>query len=189
MKSEYEKMRTCEWYDANFDQELLAMRTEVQDACFQYNQTQPSNREKRKDLLEKIFGEVPEGLELVAPIWVDYGKHTRFGKGVFVNADSYFMDGALITIGSNVFIGPKCGFYTATHAEDVQKRNAGLERALPITIEDDVWIGANVSVMQGVTIGRGTVIGAGSVVTRDIPENVVAVGAPCKVVRETDPFK
>ena len=89
-----------------------------------------------------------------------------------------------MTFGDNVFIAPGCGFYTAGHPLDVEQRNRGLEYAYPITIGNNVWIGAQVCVMPGVTIGDNTVIGAGSVVTKDIPSNVLAVGNPCRVLRE-----
>lgn len=186
MKSEYEKMLANDWYDANYSEELLNLRKEAQDLCFEYNHLKPSNSVKKDEVIKEIFGEVPKGLELVAPIWVDYGKNTSFGENVFVNRDSYFMDGAKISFGDNVFIGPNCGFYTANHPEDIEERNKGLEQALPITVKSNVWLGANVSVMPGVTIGEGAIIGAGSVVTKDIPNHVVAVGVPCKVVREID---
>lgn len=185
MTTEYEKMLKQEWYDANYDPRLIEVRREAQDLCFEYNQTRPSNLKKRNGLLEKILGETPENVELVAPIWVDYGKHIKLGKNVFVNANSYFMDGNYIFIGDNVFIGPDCGFYTNTHPENVHLRNKGLEKALPITIEKNVWLGANVSVMPGITIEEGSVIGAGNIVTKNIPKNSVAVGNPCQVIRQT----
>lgn len=185
MMNEYEKMLKQEWYDANYDSHLIELRKEVQDLCFEYNQTRPSNLKRKNELLEQILKEVPENIEMVAPIWVDYGKHLKLGKNVFVNRNSYFMDGDYITIGDNVFIGPNCGFYTNTHPENIQSRNEGLEKALPITIEKNVWLGANVSVMPGVTVGEGSVIGAGSIVTKDIPRNSLAVGNPCRVIRKT----
>ena len=184
---EYQKMLNQEWYDANYDARLLELRMEAQDFCFEYNQTRPSNIIKRNKLLKEIFGELLENVELVAPIWVDYGRHVRLGKNVFVNANSYFMDGNYITIGDNAFIGPNCGFYTNLHPENVELRNKGLEKALPIIIGKNVWRGANVSVLPGVTIGEGSVIGAGSTVTRNIPKNSVAVGSPCRVIRQTNP--
>ena len=94
------------------------------------------------------------------------------------------LDPAKVKFGDNVFIGPNCGFYTAGHPLDVKIRNAGIEYAYPITVGNNVWIGGNVCVMPGVTIGDNVVIGAGSVVTKDIPSNVVAVGNPCKVLKE-----
>lgn len=186
MTTEYGKMLNEEWYNANYDQELHDLRIEAQDLCFDFNQTRPSNQEQKEALLEKILGERPKNLEVVAPLWVDYGKHVKFGDNVFVNADAYFMDGNTITIGDNTFIGPDCGFYANIHPENVERRNEGLEKALPITIEENCWLGANVTVLPGVTIGAGSVIGAGSIVAKDIPKNSVAVGNPCRVVRETD---
>lgn len=183
MKSEYEKMMNQEWYDANYDEDIIQQRMQAQDLCFDYNNTRPSDSKKKEALLEKIFGGNLDQVEIVAPVWVDYGVNTTFGKHCYINKNAYFMDGAPITFDDYVFVGPDCGFYTADHGEDIDKRNAGLERALPITIESNVWIGANVTVIQGVTIGEGSVIGAGSVVTKDIPPYSVAVGNPCRVVR------
>lgn len=96
------------------------------------------------------------------------------------------MDGGGITFGDNVFIGPNCGFYTATHPLNFEERNKGLELAEPIVVGSNTWFGGHVSVLPGVTIGEGTVIGAGSVVTKDIPPHCLAVGNPCKVIREIE---
>ena len=100
-----------------------------------------------------------------------------------MNHNCTILDGAKVEFGDNVFIAPNCVFSTAGHAIDSEQRSRGLEIALPITVGDDVWIGANVSVLPGVTIGSNTIIGAGSVVNKDIPSNVVAVGNPCKVLK------
>ena len=94
------------------------------------------------------------------------------------------MDGAPVTIGKHCFIGPNCGMYTANHPLNVEERNQGLELAQPITVGDNVWIGADVTILPGITIGEGSVIGAKSLVNKDIPANVIAVGNPCRVVRE-----
>ena len=96
------------------------------------------------------------------------------------------MDGASITVGDNVFIGPSCGFYTASHPLQYHPRNKGMEKAAPIVIGDNCWFGANVSVMQGVTIEAGCVIGAGSVITKDVPENSLVAGVPAKVMKSID---
>lgn len=93
------------------------------------------------------------------------------------------MDGAKITIGNNCFIGPSCGFYTANHPLDPNKRNQGFEQALPIKVKDNCWIGANVSIMPGVTIGENSVIAAGAVVTKDVPDNCLVAGVPAKVIK------
>ena len=131
--------------------------------------------EKRNEVIKNILGYFPDDLVLLSPFTADYGKNIKLGKNVFVNINNYFMDGATIKIGDNVFIGPSCGFYTANHPLDYTNRNQGLEKALPIKIGDNCWFGANVSVMPGVTIGAGCVIAAGAVVTKDMPANSLIV--------------
>ncbi|MFV0393705.1 MAG: sugar O-acetyltransferase [Coprobacillaceae bacterium] len=182
--SEKEKAALQQWYDANNDSDLLKERIDAKDLCFYYNQTLPSNTSKKEEILEKLFGYLPDNLELLHPFQCDYGYNIKIKNNVFINHNCYFMDGAKINIGSYVFMGPNCGLYTAQHALNVEERNAGLEKALPITIGDNVWLGANVTVLPGVIIGNNSVIGAGSIVSKDIPDNVIAVGNPCKVIRE-----
>lgn len=181
--TEKEKMAQGLWYDANYDQELIDNRIKAMDLCFELNQLKPSQQEERNEKIKQILGELPEGLVLLSPFMCDYGKNTHFGKDVFVNINSYFMDGASITVGNHVFIGPSCGFYTANHPLDYVRRNQGLEKALPITIGDNCWFGANVTVLPGVTIGNGCVIGAGSVVSKDIPDHSLVTGVPAKVIK------
>ena len=181
--TELEKMRLGMWYDANFDEELLIKRFAAQDLCAEYNLIKPSDFAKKNELLEKLIGYVPDGLTILAPFMCDYGTNIHLGSGVFVNVNCYFMDGADITLGNNVFVGPYTGFYTANHPLDYKRRNAGLEKALPIKVGNNCWFGANVSVMPGVTIGDGCVIAAGSVVTKDIPDNSLIAGVPAKVIR------
>ena len=106
------------------------------------------------------------------------------GKNFYANHNLVILDGAKVTFGDNIFIAPNCGFYTAGHPVDAAERNKGLEYARPITVGDNVWFGAHVCVLPGVTIGDNCVIGAGSVVTRDIPSDSVAVGNPCRVIRK-----
>jgi len=179
--TEKEKMKAGLWYDANNDQELIDQRLICQDLCFALNQLKPSD-EKRNEVIENILGYFPDDLVLLSPFTADYGKKIKLGKNVFVNINNYFMDGATIEIGDNVFIGPSCGFYTANHPLDYTNRNQGLEKALPIKIGDNCWFGANVSVMPGVTIGEGCVIAAGAVVTKDMPANSLIAGVPAKVI-------
>lgn len=184
--NERKKMLAGEWYDANYDEELIIERKRAKLICHQFNQLSPMQEEEQDKLLIQLLGTLPKGLEILPTFMVDYGYNLKFGDSVFVNHHSYFMDGALITIGNHVFIGPFCGFYTANHPLNAKRRNEGLEQALPITIEDNVWLGANVTVVGGITIGSGSVIAAGSVVTKDIPPNVVAGGVPAKVIRQID---
>lgn len=183
--TEREKMLNGEWYDANFDKELVAERTKTEQRCYDFNMARPGTPEQLAALRD-LLGTLSEGLTVLAPVYFDYGKNTRLGKGTFVNHNCYFMDGAPITIGQNVFIGPSCGFYTATHPLTYIERNKGLEKALPITVGDNCWFGANVSVMPGVTIGSGCVIAAGSVVTKDLPANSLAAGVPASVKKQIE---
>lgn len=180
--TELEKMRRGEWYDANYNEDLKKLREETDELQHQFNQAAPKDPEKA-EILRRLLGveTLPEGLSINAPVYFDYGSYTRFGKGVFANHGCYFMDGGGIDIGDNAFIGPFCGFYTATHPLQYAERNKGLEKALPIHVGDNCWFGASVSVMPGVTIGSGCVIAAGSVVTEDIPDNALAAGVPAKV--------
>lgn len=184
--SEKDKMLSNEWYDANYDEELLKERLKAQDLCHDFNMTKPSDEKRRQEILVELFGYIPKNAEVASPFMTDYGYNIKLGENVFININNYFMDGAEITLGNNVFVGPSCGFYTASHPLDAEDRNKGLEKASPISIGNNVWVGGNVSVMPGVTIGDGSVVGAGSVVTKDIPENVLAAGVPCKVIREID---
>ncbi len=179
--SEKEKMLKGEWYDANFDKDLLDERRKAELLCYDFNMSKPGD-EKQIAALEKLLNvELPEGLTVLAPVYFDYGANTRFGEGTFVNHNCYFMDGGRITIGKNVFIGPSCGFYTATHPLKYIERNKGLEKALPITVGDNCWFGANVSILPGVTIGNGCVIAAGSVVMQNVPDNSMVAGVPAVI--------
>lgn len=186
MMSEEEKMKLGIWYNANFDENLINKRMVAQDLCFELNQTKPSLLKAREDILKRLFGNTFKNLVLLSPFMCDYGTNISFGKNCFINVNCYFMDGAKITLGDNVFVGPSSGFYTANHPLNIEQRNEGLEKALPIKVGNNVWIGANVNIMPGVTIGDGCVIGAGSVVTKDIEENSLAFGIPCEVIKKID---
>ena len=181
--TEKEKMEQKLWYDANYDKELLALRLTAEDLCFELNNTRPKDVEKREAILRELIPELGENCVILSPFVTDYGCYCRIGHDTFINHTAYLMDGWGITFGSNCFIGPYCGMYTAVHATLAEERNKGLEKALPITIGDNCWIGADVTILPGVTIGSNTIIGAKSVVTKDIPDNVIAVGNPCRVLR------
>ena len=182
--TEREKRDLGLWYDANYDAELLEEREKAEELCFALNNTAPREHEKQNRIIGELLAQFGEGSTILAPFNVDYGYNCRIGDNTFVNHYAYFMDCAPITIGNYCFIGPYCGMYTAIHPLVAGERNQGLEIAKPITVGDNVWIGANVTILPGVTIGEGSVIGAKSVVTKDIPANVLAVGNPCRVIRE-----
>ena len=181
--TEKEKMRAQMLYDANYDQALLEERDKAKDLCHQYNQLRPSDRSGQWEVLKKLLGKTGEHFIITAPFWCDYGYNIELGENFYANHNLVILDGAKVTFGDNVFIGPDCGFHTAGHPIDFERRNQGLEYAYPITVGDNVWIGAGVQVMPGVSIGSNVVIGGGSVVVKDIPSNCVAVGNPCHVLR------
>lgn len=183
MKSEKEKAKDGELYDANYDPEILADRDLCKEMCFEYNSLPPSRKEERNRIIKKLFGKTGDSFLIEQPFYCDYGYNIEIGENFYANVNCVFLDGAKITFGNNVFIAPGCGFYTAGHPLDVEQRNKGLEYAYPVTIGNNVWIGAQSIILPGITIGDNSIIGAGSVVTRDIPANVVAAGNPCKVLK------
>ena len=164
--------------------ELPAERAACKDLCFEYNSLKPSDTDGQRRILNKIIND-PNGTAIVtAPFWCDYGHNITVGKNFYCNHNLVVLDEAKVTAGDNVFIAPHCCITTAGHPIDAEQRAEGLEIALPVTIGNDVWIGANVTVLPGVTIGSNTVIGAGSVVNKDVPSGVVAAGNPCRVIRQ-----
>ncbi|MDE5744517.1 MAG: sugar O-acetyltransferase [Paramuribaculum sp.] len=181
--TEKEKMLAGLLYDANYDSALIAERLECKELCRDYNDLRPKELQAREDLLRKILGNVKGNILIEQPFYCDYGYNISVGENFYANFNLVILDEAPVTFGDNVFIAPNCGFYTAGHPLDAPSRNRGLEYAKPITVGNNVWIGAGVSVLPGVTIGDNCVIGAGSVVTRSIPPFSVAVGNPCRVVK------
>ena len=181
--TEKDKMGRQMLYDANYDKELINDRIAAKELCFEYNSIRPSDGEKQKELLTRLLGKTQENFCITAPFWCDYGYNIEIGENFYANHNLVILDGAKVTFGNNVFIAPNCGFHTAGHPIDAERRNKGLEYAYPISVGNDVWIGAGVQVMPGVTIGSNVVIGGGSVVVKDIPDNSVAVGNPCRVIR------
>lgn len=182
--TEKEKMLKGLLYDANYNKELLADRLKAKDLCFKYNTTLPSDEESLRKIIGELKIKTKENFFLTPPFYCDYGYNISVGENFYANHNLVILDGNRVSFGDNVFIAPYCTFSTAGHPIDKERRNKGLEYAHPITVGDDVWFGANVTVLPGVKIGSNVVIGAGSLVNKDIPDNSLAFGNPCKVVRK-----
>ena len=181
--TESEKCRAGLLYDTAFSGREEA-HIKCADLCHKYNRTRPSSKRRREKLIRRLFKSVGKNPYIEPNIFCGFGTNITAGDNLFVNNDCVFVDPGEIIMGDNVMIGPQCGFYTANHPLDVEKRIAGFETAHPIVIGDNVWLGGGVKVLPGVTIGKNSVIGAGSVVTRDVPENCLAYGNPCKVIKK-----
>ena len=181
--TEKEKMLGGEWYDAASDPELLSELYACRDKIYELNRLHPRDTDARDTLLRSLIGHMGRGVTILSPFFCDYGTHISIGDDTYINFNLTVLDEAPVTIGSHVFIGPGCSLLTAVHPLDAQERNKGTEKALPITIGDNVWLGGNVTVLPGVTIGEGAVVGAGSVVTRDVPPRTVVAGNPAHIIR------
>jgi len=159
-------------------------RSACKQKIYDFNNLSPSLNESAPSLLKSILGKTGENICIEAPFHCDYGWNIEVGENFFANYNLTILDVAKVTIGKNVQIAPNVSIYTAGHPIHPDTRNTGYEYGIPITIGDNVWIGGNVVILPGVKIGDNVVIGAGSVVTKDIPDNVIAMGNPCKIVRE-----
>ncbi|MCI8277526.1 MAG: sugar O-acetyltransferase [Clostridia bacterium] len=182
--TEKEKMLLGEIYNANYDEELIKERQIVKDLCYEYNKIKPSSMNERKEKIKSILGKTKDNFLIEQPFVCDYGYNIEIGENFYANHNLVILDANKVKFGDNVFIAPNCGFYTAGHPINADMRKEGLEYAKPIEIGNDVWIGGNVAVLPGVKIGNNVVIGAGSIVNKDIPSNSVAVGNPCRVIKE-----
>lgn len=180
--TEWERMVAGKIYFPG-DTALLEARQRARVLCRQYNDALPEEDELRDEILHRLLGSVGKDCWIEPTLRCDYGCNITVGDTFYANYDCVFLDAAPITIGNNVLVAPRVCFYTAGHPIVPSVRNTGLEFAAPITVEDDVWIGGNVTVLPGVTIGRGTIVAAGSVVTKDLPSGVIAAGNPCRVLR------
>ncbi|WP_028273430.1 sugar O-acetyltransferase [Atopococcus tabaci] len=180
----YDKLHSREIYDPN-DAEVLARQQVCLEKLYDFNATRPSEGKKRAELLQEMFAEIGEGCYIEPPLRANWGgQHVHFGKKVYANFNLTLVDDTHIYIGDYVMIGPNVTISAGTHPIKPELRRKGLQYNLPVRIEDNVWVGSGVQIMPGVTIGENSIIGAGSVVTKDIPKNVVAVGNPCRVMRE-----
>ena len=180
IKTEKEKMLNEEYYDAS-GEELTKEREYAKDLCYDYNHTRPSEKEKLKNIIKKLFKSTGQNYRINPPFFCDYGYNISIGENFYSNYNLIILDVCEVNIGNNVFIGPNVGIYTAGHPVNIELRNDGLEYGKKIKIGNNVWIGGNVCILPGVTIGDNVTIGAGAVVTKNIPSNVTAFGNPCKV--------
>ena len=181
--TEKEKMLAGEIYSA-VDPELMRELAETRELIYDFNTLRPSETEKMKAILRRLLGSIGDNNIIVnQPFRCDYGKQISVGKRFFANFNFTVLDEARVTIGDDCFIGPNVSIYTACHSIDPVERNSRQEWALPVSIGHNVWIGGSVTILPGVTIGDNVTIGAGSVVVSDIPSNTVAVGNPCRVVK------
>lgn len=184
MSNVKEKMHTGELYFPN-GEEITKKQRFYQDLLYEYNQTRPSETEKRAELLKKILGDCGEGVYIEAPFYANFGgHHCHFGNHIYANYNLTCVDDTHIYIGDYTMLGPNVTIATAGHPILPELRQKGLQYNMPVHIGKNCWVGAGAIIMPGITIGDHVVIGAGSVVTKDIPSNVVAVGNPCRIMRE-----
>lgn len=181
--SNKDKMLNGEYY-INWDEELTLERERAKDLLFDFNNLRPTLRNEREQIIRKLFGNVGKNCWIESPFNCDYGSNITVGDNFYTNTNCCILDCAKVTFGNNVWIGPNVGIYTPEHAFNNKERSDGYERSLPVTIGDNVWICGGVSIVGGVTIGKNSIIGAGSVVTKDVPEGVLAVGNPARVLRK-----
>lgn len=163
---------------------LAEERTENKKRVFRFNNTEPDKIEEKVKLIKEILGKTGENVFIEAPFHCDYGYNIEVGENFFANYNLTVLDVGKVKIGDNAQIAPNVSIYTAGHPVHPESRNTGYEYGIDITIGNNVWIGGGVSILPGVTIGDNVVIGAGSVVTKDLPDNVIAAGNPCRVIRE-----
>ena len=178
-----EKMRKGMLYTDMYEG-LPDERLRGKELIYDYNNTRPSEQKKRGEILKKLFGSVGKEPFIETPLHVAYGSNIHIGDYFYANFNLVIVDDIEVYIGNNVMIAPNVTISVTGHPIHPSQRKDGAQFSIPVTIEDNVWIGSGVIILPGVTIGKNSVVGAGSIVTKSIPENVVAVGNPCRVLRE-----
>lgn len=178
----WEKMTSGKLYDAA-DPYLTGRLAETREKLWEFNSLRPSHTEKREEIIRSLLGGCGKRFTINQPFRCDYGCNIFIGEDFFANFNLTILDEARVRIGDHCFIGPNVSILTACHPLDPEQRNRTVEWAEPVVIGNNVWIGADVTVLPGVTIGDNTVVGAGSVVTRDVPADVVVAGNPARIIR------
>ncbi|WHH58608.1 sugar O-acetyltransferase [Petroclostridium sp. X23] len=181
MKSEKEKMLAGEYYNAS-DEQLTNERIYARNLTFEFNNTRPIENQKRLEIIKKLIA-AKGAFHIEAPFNCDYGYNIEVGENFYANYGCIILDVNKVKIGDNVLLAPNVQIYTAAHPIDPLERLTGKEYAKPVIIGNNVWIGGGAIICPGVKIGDNVTIGAGSVVTKNIPDNAVAAGNPCKVIR------
>lgn len=181
-----DKMHTGELYLAG-EEEIMAVQTRCLDRLYDFNATRPTEAEKRQNMLKEMFAEIGEGCYIEPPLHSNWGgRHVHFGKNVYANFNLTLVDDTHIYVGDYTMIGPNVTIATAGHPILPALREKAYQYNASVRIGKNCWLGAGVILLPGVTVGDNTVIGAGSVVTKNLPSNVVAVGNPCRVLREVN---
>ncbi|RYE07079.1 MAG: sugar O-acetyltransferase [Hyphomicrobiales bacterium] len=193
MKSGYEKMLAGEPYESP-DWDIIARQAAAQEKLEEFNALPMGDHGRRMPMLKEMLGKIGDGTMVLGRITFEFGKHIELGRNGLINMDCMFLDGAKVTTGDDTIVAPRVMFITATHDPAFERRvwrhpetgaaQGGYTTNKPISIGSRVWIGAGAIILPGVTVGDNSVIGAGSVVTKSIPAGVVAVGNPCRVIRE-----
>lgn len=163
--------------------ELKALRKRAKALCHEYNHTHPDNKGKRQQTLSKLLAKANKPI-IESNFQCDYGDNIFIGKQFYANHNCTILDAAKVTIADNVMLGPNVTIATSGHPLEATSRQQGLEKSAPITIEDNVWIGANCCILGGVTIGKNSVVAAGSVVTKDVHQNCLVAGVPAKLLKK-----
>lgn len=186
MSNMKEKMHTGELYLPG-DDEIMAEQFKCLDRLYDFNHTRPTEMEKREKLMKEMFAEVGEGCYIEPPFHANFGgKHVHLGKNVYCNFGTTMVDDTHIYVGDYTMFGPNVTIATAGHPILPESRQQGYQYNMAVHIGKNCWLGAGVIVLPGITIGDNVVIGAGSVVTKDLPDNVIAVGNPCRILREVN---
>lgn len=181
--TEWEKMQQGIVYN-DFDEDLFKRRVEAKKLFKMYNKTDDEEVNLRNDIMKQLFKKVGKNVWIEPDFRCEFGKNIIIQDDVYINFGCIILDCAEVIIGSHTLIGPNVGLYPVNHSIDAEERINGGCIGKPINIGKNVWLGGDVKVLAGVSIGDNTIIGTGSIVTHDIPSNVIAVGNPCKVIRE-----